>query len=129
MTSSSFAPELNYDARKPRFNADPATLFEDGVVPTGWKTTEPGDATGPGAGTGAVKSVVITDPQSGFSDGSVSAVATTAISSSGTGLKVNIVISGGQLSSATVNAAGTGYANGDTVSVNGYTDTVLTVNA
>ena len=52
MTSSSFAPELNYDARKPRFNADPATLFEDGVVPDGWQTTESGDAKGPGAGTG-----------------------------------------------------------------------------
>ena len=129
MTSSSFAPELNYDARKPRFNADPATLFEGGTVPAGWRTTEPGDATGPGAGTGAVKGVVITDPQGGFEDGSVSGVGTTAISSSGTGLKVDIVIAGGQLSSATVNAAGTGYANGDTVSVNGYADTVLTVNA
>ena len=127
MTSSSFAPELNQAATRPRFNSDPETLFEGGTVPAGWMTTEPGTATAPGAGSGAVKSVVITDPQSGFSDGSVSAVATTAISSSGTGLKVDIVISGGQLQSADVNAGGTGYATGDTVSVNGYTDTVLTV--
>ena len=42
-------------------------------------------------------------------------------------MKVDIVISGGQLQSADVNAGGTGYATGDTVSVNGYTDTVLTV--
>ena len=127
MASTSFAPELNFAAKKPTFNADPATLFEDGNVPADWKTCEAGDAVAPGASTGAVKSVVITDPQGGFSDGADTGVATTALTGGGTGLKVDVVVSGGQLSSASVSAGGTGYKTNDTVTVTGYTDTVLTV--
>ena len=125
MTSSSFAPEQNQAAGRPRFNGDPNTIFEGGTVPAGWQTTEPGAATAPGAST-ALKGVVVTNPGSGLDDGSASGVAVTNISSSGTGGKVDYVISSGQVQSATVTTAGSGYAQDDTLGITGLADVVLT---
>ena len=42
--SDSFAPELNQFAGRPRFNADPASLFEGGTVPDDWQRMEVGAA-------------------------------------------------------------------------------------
>ena len=127
MASTSFAPELNQAATRPRFNSNPETLFDGGSLPSGWTTTEPETAVAPGDETGPVVSVVITNPQSGLEDGTASAVATTTLTGSGTGLKVDVEISSGQLDTATVQSGGNGYQTGDTVSVNGYAGTVLTV--
>ena len=42
--SESFAPELNQFATRPRFNSDPASLFEGGTVPDDWERMEVGTA-------------------------------------------------------------------------------------
>ena len=127
MASTSFSPELNYQARKPTFNGDPRSLFADGTVPDGWKTMEADDAVAPGAGTGAVTGLVVNNAGAGLEDGSVTGIATTALKGSGTGLKVDLTISSGQVQVAEVNAGGTGYAVADTVSVTGYDDVELGV--
>jgi hypothetical protein len=48
-------------------------------------------------------------------------VATTAITGSGTGLTLNITASGGAITAATINNAGTGYTHNDLILVNGGT--------
>ena len=75
---------------------------------------------------GFADAVRITTPGSGLSNGSSTGVATTAITGTGSGMTVDITISGGAVTAATINAAGTGYRNGDTVSIDGQTGTVLT---
>tara|TARA_B100001287_G_scaffold214577_1_gene183458 strand:+ start:817 stop:1215 length:399 start_codon:yes stop_codon:yes gene_type:complete len=126
--TSSYSPELNFDARKPRFHGDPATLFEDGVVPDGWMTTNPAEAEDAAADTSA-KGVTINNPGEGFEDGSPTGVATTALTGGGSGATVDLEISSGQVQAASVTegAAGSGYAQGDTLSVTGYEGVVLGV--
>ena len=122
-----YSPERNFDAtKKPGFNGNPATLFEGGTLPAGWQTWEGTAAVAPGAST-AASGVTINAAGEGYEDGSVSAIATTALTGSGTGLTVDLVIDSGQLQQATVNAGGSGYAQGDTVSVTGYDGAVLGV--
>ena len=75
---------------------------------------------------GFADAVRITTAGSGLSNGSSTGVATTAITGTGSGMTVDITISGGAVTAATINAAGTGYRNGDTVSIDGQTGTVLT---
>ena len=75
---------------------------------------------------GFADAVRITTAGSGLTNGTSTGVATTAITGTGSGMTVDITISGGAVTAATINAAGTGYRNGDTVSINGQTGTVLT---
>ena len=75
---------------------------------------------------GFADAVRITTAGSGLSNGSSTGVATTAVTGTGSGMTVDITISGGAVTAATINAAGTGYRNGDTVSINGQAGTVLT---
>lgn len=75
---------------------------------------------------GFADAVRITTAGSGLSNGSSTGVATTAITGTGSGMTVDITISGGAVTAATINAAGTGYRNGDTVSIDGQAGTVLT---
>lgn len=112
----------------PRFNADPTTLFEDGVVPDGWMTTEPSEATA-AAPTGAAKGVVVIDASSMLENGSPTGVATTVAAGSGAGLTVDLVIAEGQVQQAQVNDGGDDYTQGDRVSVTGYEGVVLGVTA
>ena len=75
---------------------------------------------------GFADAVRITTAGSGLSNGSSTGVATTAVTGTGSGMTVDITISGGAVTAATINAAGTGYRNGDTVSIDGQAGTVLT---
>ena len=125
--TSSYSPERNFDAtKKPGFNGNPATLFAEGTLPAGWQTWEGAAAVAPGASTAAT-GVTINAAGEGFDDGSAAGVATTALTGGGSGLTVDVTISSGQMQAATVNAGGSGYAQGDTVSVTGYDGVVLGV--
>ena len=75
---------------------------------------------------GFADAVRITTAGSGLSNGTSTGVATTAVTGTGSGMTVDITISGGAVTAATINAAGTGYRNGDTVSIDGQAGTVLT---
>ena len=125
--TTSYSPELNYQAGKPKFNGDPKTLFEDGAIPDGWQTMNAADAAAPADDGGAAAGVSIVDSSSGLDDGSAEGVATTAITGSGAGATVNIVIASGQAQLATVAEGGADYVQGDRLSVTGYDGVVLVV--
>lgn len=128
----SYSPEAIELARRPVFNTDATSIFEGGkIVPAGLKAVDvttkitlPDQIPGP---TGVVTGVTITAAGNGLTDATPTNVATTATKGAGTGLTVNITIAGGQVTVATVNAGGSGYATGDTVSVAGYAGVTLTV--
>lgn len=125
--TSSFEPELNYQATKPRFNANPDSLFEGGTVPAGWQTMNAAGASS-SAGTGAVDTLVILEAGNSFSNGFSAGVATTKVTGAGDdALTVDVTVSAGQVQSVTVAAAGAGYANGDTVALTGFADVELGV--
>jgi hypothetical protein len=73
--------------------------------------------TGLVAGVGPVDKIVLTNI--GNSYVAASAVATTAVTGTGTGLKVDIIktTTGGGIASLVINATGTGYAAGDIISI------------
>jgi hypothetical protein len=72
------------------------------------------------------RDVSITEGGSSLTDGTPTNVATTAITGSGQNMTVDITVSGGVVTAASINTAGTGYRHGDTVSIDGYNNTVLT---
>ena len=72
------------------------------------------------------RDVSITEGGSSLTNGTPTNVATTAITGSGQNMTVDITVSGGVVTAASINTAGTGYRHGDTVSIDGYNNTVLT---
>ena len=125
--TSSFEPELNYQATKPRFNANPASLFEGGAVPVGWQTMDAATASG-GAVTGVVESLAINEAGNAFPNGFTAGVATAKLTGSGDdALTVDVTVSAGQVQSVVIAVGGTGYAAGDIVSLDGFTDVELGV--
>ena len=75
---------------------------------------------------GFADDVRITTAGSGLVDGPYTGVATTAVTGTGSGMTVDITISGGAVTAAAINSAGSGYRNGDTVSIDGHAGTLLT---
>jgi hypothetical protein len=67
--------------------------------------------------------LAIANAGSGLSNGSPTAVATSG--GGGSGLTVDLVISGGKVTSAKINNAGSGYTYGADISVTGYSGVVL----
>lgn len=123
----SYSPEAVHLTKRPVFNTRASSLYTDGdVTPPGLKAV---DVTSEVTllDQDPVASVAITTAGSGLADGTPTNVATTAITGAGTGLTVDITVAGGEVTVAAVNAAGDGYLTGDTVSINGYAGTVLTV--
>ena len=115
-------------ARRPRFNGDPVTLFEDGTMPAGYQTTEPGAATAPGAST-AIKGLTVKEAGVGLEDGFQPGVALIGTGQSGTGAggTADITIDAGQVQQATVAAGGANYTQGDELTVTGLADVVVVV--
>ena len=124
--SKSFSPELNQEARKPQFNADPRTLFTDGAVPAGWQTMEAADAVAPDA-SDAATGVTIVDAGLMLTNGTAKGEATTALTGSGEDATVDLLIAQGQVQAASIASGGSGYANGDTLSVDSFAGVVLAV--
>lgn len=146
---TSYSPELNYQAKKPKFNGDPCTLFEGCAVPTGWMTMEPTEATQPADDGGLATGVSIIDPSMLLPQGGA-ALATTALTGSGSGATVDLTVGAGMGQLATINVTpgtpgsddglgnivpptdpvingGSGYVQGDRLSVDGYNGLVLVV--
>lgn len=145
---TSFSPELNYQAGKPKFNGDPSTLFDEGTVPSGWQTMEVADATTPSDDGGLATGVSIVDPSMLLPAGATG-VATTALTGSGSGATVDIVTTAGMAQLASINITpaveadpdadppveaadpvvngGSGYEQGDRLSVSGYDGVILVV--
>ena len=66
---------------------------------------------------GPLATLDITDPGVGFIDGSYSSVNVYPINGSGSGAELNVTISGGEITAATVTTGGSGYRVGDTVGI------------
>lgn len=125
--TSSFEPELNYQATKPRFNGNPATLFEGGTVPGGWQTMNSASASGTPV-TGVVVTLAVNEAGNALTNGFSAAVATSKISGAGDdALTVDVTVTAGQVQSVVVADGGTGYAAGDVVSLVGFADVELGV--
>ena len=75
----------------------------------------------------SVISLTIANKGVGLVDGTFTGLATTN-NNGGSGLTVDLTISGGQVTAATVNDAGVNYWSGDIVQVTGYTDVRLIAN-
>ena len=76
--------------------------------------------------TGAVNFLRIANMGQGLAVASATDVATTT-TGNGTGLTVDITVTGGQVTAATVNTNGTGYLDGDEITPTGYTGVTLKV--
>lgn len=97
-------------AAQPRVFGHDAVAVVIGAVNTSW----PGDISGDGKG--GVSDLI--SGGTGYTAGT--GVATTS-SASGTGLTVDTVVSGGVVTSFTVNAVGSGYVVGETITIAGGT--------
>lgn len=97
-------------AAQPRVFGHDAVAVVIGAVNTSW----PGDISGDGKG--GVSDLI--SGGTGYTAGT--GVATTS-SASGTGLTVDTVVSGGVVTSFTVNAVGSGYVVGETITITGGT--------
>lgn len=97
-------------AAQPRVFGHDAVAVVIGAVNTSW----PGGISGDGKG--GVSDLI--SGGTGYTAGT--GVATTS-SASGTGLTVDIVVSGGVVTSFTVNAVGSGYVVGETITIAGGT--------
>ena len=97
-------------ASQPRVFAHDAIPVVIGAVNTSW----PGDASGDGKGG-------VSDLISGGTGYTAATGVATTSSGSGTGLTVDIVVSGGVVTSFTVNAVGSGYVVGETITIAGGT--------
>ena len=97
-------------AAQPRVFGHDAVAVVIGAVNTSW----PGDINGDGKG--GVSDLI--SGGTGYTAGT--GVATTS-SASGTGLTVDTVVSGGVVTSFTVNAVGSGYVVGETITIAGGT--------
>lgn len=74
----------------------------------------------PGAAAGGITDVMLdTTAATGFTNGSYTAITMTSTSGSGTGATYNFTVAGEILTTVTINAAGSGYKVGDTVSFAG----------
>lgn len=124
--TTSYSPELNYQAGKPKFNGDPKTLFEGGAIPDGWQTMNAADAAAPADDGGAAAGVSIVDASSLLPDGGTG-IATTALTGGGSGCTVELVVTSGMAQLATVVDGGADYEQGDRLSVTGYEGVVLVV--
>ena len=76
--------------------------------------------------TGVVNHLRIANMGQGLTVASANDVATTT-TGNGTGLTVDITVTGGQVTAATVNTNGTGYLHGDEITPTGYSGVKLTV--
>lgn len=94
---------------------------------TGDSVQQPAAGHQPGDGGAAVLTLSVTSSGSGYPTGS--GVTTTTLTGSGSGLTVDTLQAGGLLVTATVVSGGNGYEVGDTVSVDGGTGGVLTVDS
>ena len=147
--TTSYSPELNYQAGKPKFNGNPDTLFEGGAVPQGWQTMTAEDATQPADNGGLATGVSIVDPSMLLPAGG-EALATTTLTGAGSGATVDLIITAGMAQLASINVTpgtpadnsdplnpvpevppvvngGSGYEQGDRISVDGYPGLVLVV--
>ena len=97
-------------AAQPRVFGHDAVAVVIGAV----NTSQPGDISGDGKG--GVSDLI--SGGTGYTAGT--GVATTS-SASGTGLTVDTVVSGGVVTSFTVNAVGSGYVVGETITITGGT--------
>jgi hypothetical protein len=79
--------------------------------------------------TGAVNLISISNPGTGYTDGTYSYLALTG--GAGSGAKINLVVTGGQVTSAVITTRGTGYEVGDTLtaSIPGGTNFEITVDS
>jgi hypothetical protein len=79
--------------------------------------------------TGAVNLISISNPGTGYTDGTYSYLTLTG--GSGSGAKINLVVAGGQVTSAVITTRGTGYEVGDTLtaSIPGGTNFEITVDS
>lgn len=146
--TTSYSPELNYQAGKPKFNGNPDTLFEGGAVPQGWQTMTAEDATQPADNGGLATGVSIVDPSMLLPVGG-QALATTTLTGTGSGATVDLTITAGMAQLASINVTpgtpgdpnatppvapvdpvvngGSGYEQGDRISVDGYPGLILVV--
>ena len=97
-------------ASQPRIFGHDAVAVVIGAVNTSW----PGDASGDGKGG-------VSDLISGGTGYTAATGVATTSSGSGTGLTVDTVVSGGVVTSFTVNVVGSGYAVDETITIAGGT--------
>lgn len=123
----SYSPEAVALKNRPTFNNRASSVYASGDPTPPGLTAVDTKTTVTLLNQNPVATLTITNAGSALSNGTPTGVATTATKGAGTGLTVNLTVSGGSVTVATVNAGGDGYSVGDTVSVTGYAGVVLTV--
>ena len=136
---SSYDPKFTFtQPNYPKFNANPASLYPGGVLPTGltwinsdvvpapdFKAADGIKTLGVDNGTsGLIATFTIKAAGSALTDGGPTEVS--VVGGSGSGATANITISSGEVTVATINKKGTGYKKGEDVTLTGLAGVTLT---